>query len=298
MARSRLTTVAAALGLCLSPSACGDDSAGIETLPGVEITVTPADLILPIGQRARLTATVTDLEGRPLEGREIRWSSSAPAIAEVSSSGVVRALDYGSAAIGAYSEQGVGFALVRVQLEFAVPVSGRWLVVSEIGTLSPACPGQEGGLRVDGGWECRHSGSSRYSLDLADEAQWLGSAGGSPPPVVVAAAEGTITDICIQPPTEVTCGANGPFVMVDHPGGYRSIYAHLDPNSVTLRRKTPVSRGQPLGVMGQWGNDPAPWLHFELRYENEGAREARVLEAVRLSGKSLREYRAGDVSQP
>jgi murein DD-endopeptidase MepM/ murein hydrolase activator NlpD len=278
-------------GLVLS--ACQSDSSGIEPLPGVEITVTPANVVLPIGGRAALTATVTDLQGRPLRGYQIKWSSSAPAIAEVTSSGVVTARNVGSAAIGAYAGQGVGFARAVVRLDFRLPVSDEWMVVSEMGTPSADCPGGEGGLRVGGGRECGHAGVSRYSLDLADPAQWGGQ--DAPPPRVFAAAAGTISDICLQPPTEITCGPNGPFVLVDHAGGFQTIYAHLEPSSVFLRRKTPVSQGEPLGSMGRWGTDRAPWLHFEIRYQNQGAREAAVLEAVRVGGRTMGEYRVEQV---
>jgi len=231
-----------------------------------------------------------------LTGPDIQWSSSAPDIVSVSSTGEVAALAVGRASIGAYSGQSVGFARVVVQLNFRLPVSGggAWLVVTEIGSPAPECAGNEGGLRLDGSRDCSHAGISRYSLDLADAGQWSGALPDTPAPEVVAAADGTITDICIQPPVEVTCGTNGPFVLVEHAGGFSTIYAHLDPGSVSLRRKTAVSRGQPLGTMGAWGTFPAPWVHFELRHENKGAGAARVLDALVVSGRTLREYGVGN----
>jgi hypothetical protein len=274
-------------------SGCGDDYAGIQAIPEVKITVTPTDVVLTTGQTAKLEATVRDADGRVLPGRVIQWSSNAPDIVSVSSTGEVTALAVGRAAIGAYSEQSVGFARVVVQLIFRLPVSGDWIVITEMGTPAIECPGNEGGLRVDGSRDCSHAGLSRYSLDLADAGQWSGALPGTPAPEVVAAADGTITDICIQPPVEVTCGTNGPFVLVEHAGGFSTIYAHLDPGSVTLRRKTAVSRGQPLGTMGSFGTFSAPWLHFEVRHENKGATAARVLDALLVSGRTLREYRAG-----
>jgi hypothetical protein len=279
---------------------CGDDSTGIRTLPGVKITVAPTDLVLTTGASARLEATVYDGEGRLLPGREIQWSSSAPDIVSVSQTGVVTALAVGKASIGAYSEQSVGFGRVVVQLNLRLPIPGerRWLIVTEIGTPAVECPGNEGGLRMAGSRDCTHSGISRYSLDLADADQWDGLMAGSPAPEVLAAADGTITDICIQPPSEVTCGPNGPFILVEHGGDFSTIYAHLDPSSVTLRRKTVVSRGQLLGTMGAWGTDPAPWLHFELHYENKGASASSVLESLQLSGRTMREYGAGEVKTP
>lgn len=274
---------------------CGDDSSGVQAVPEVKITITPADLVLAIGESARLVATVDDGTGQPTPGSVVQWSSSAPDIVTVSSTGMVTALAVGRAAILAHSEYSVATARVVVQLNFRVPVSSqsRWLVVTETGTPAPGCHGNEGGLRIDGSRDCSHSGISRYSLDFADADQWTGAGPLSSAPIVVAAAEGTITDICLEPPTQVTCGPNGPFVLVEHPGGFTTFYAHLDPGSVTLRRKTPVRPGQTLGNMGAWGTDPAPWLHFELRHDNKGSAAASVLERLKISGRTMREYGVG-----
>jgi hypothetical protein len=294
---SRFTRAPLAVAASLVISACGSDSAGVQTLPGVTITVTPAKLTLTVGASASLAATVRDLDGNLLAGREIKWSSSAPKIVAVSSTGVVTALDVGVASIGAYSDQGVGFAQAVVLMDFQLPLprGDRWLVVTEMGTPAPGCAGNEGGLRINGGRDCSHAGTSRFSLDFADADQWEGSSADLSAPQVLAAADGTISDVCLQPPTEVTCGPNGPLVQVDHRGGFRTIYAHLDPASVTLRRKSAVTRGQPLGSMGAWGADRAPWLHFELRSESQGANTPRVLDAVKLDGRIFSEYRVGEL---
>jgi murein DD-endopeptidase MepM/ murein hydrolase activator NlpD len=112
---------------------------------------------------------------------------------------------------------------------------------------------------------------------------------------VLASADGIITDVCLQPLPEITCGPNGPFVQVEHRAGFLTIYGHLDPASVTLRRKTPVAQGQPLGMAGAWGTDSAPWIHFELRHDNQGAGSGLVLETLDLEGRKFSEYRAGQV---
>jgi hypothetical protein len=294
---TRLTGAPLALVVTLVISACQSDPAGLRVRPGVTITITPAVLTLTIGARATLLATVQDSEGRPLPDREISWSSSAPEIASVSSTGVVTALDVGRASIRAHSEQEVGLAHIVVHIEFGLPVprGGRWLVLAEMGTPTTECAGNEGGLRLDGSRDCTHAGISRYSLDLADAGQWEGSLPTSSGPEVFAAAPGTITFVCLHPPPLVACEPNGPLVQVEHPGGFITIYAHLDPASITLRRKTAVSRGEPLGNMAALGADRAPWLHFELRHENEGARAAAVLEALELDGRRFREYPVGEI---
>jgi murein DD-endopeptidase MepM/ murein hydrolase activator NlpD len=275
-----------AVALTLGASACGSEPAGLRTLPVVNITVTPAALILPVGGSRTLTAAVRDLEGRPLEGREIEWSSSAPAVVEVSATGLVTALAPGVASVGAYSDQSVGFARVVVQMDFRLPVSGDGpRLRSETGTPTALCPGGEGGLRFDGGRECAHAGISRYSLDFMAVEQTPGAT------AVVSGADGVVSDICIQPPAEATCGPNGPFVYIEHGFGFATFYSHLDPASVSVRRKTPVVQGEALGSMGTWGAESYPWMHFELRYNNQDPGINPVLDELLVDGRTLTEYR-------
>jgi murein DD-endopeptidase MepM/ murein hydrolase activator NlpD len=289
----RLTAAVALVVLVLTAYACEHQPTRPQTLPGVTITVTPDQLSLNIGASASLNATVTDLAGRVLSDRVVQWSSSAPDIVAVSETGVVTALDVGSASIGAYSDQGVGFARVVVPLSFQLPLRGP-LVLTEIGTPTSACPGNEGGLRVNGARKCSHSGISRYSLDLTDPELWAGGPSGDAPPEVRAAADGIIASVCVQP-APITCGPDGPYMVIEHPGGYLTIYSHLLPESVTLRRKTAVTRGQPLGTIQAGRADPGPWLHFEVRHNNQGASAASVLDAVDLGGRKFGDYKAGEV---
>jgi hypothetical protein len=274
--------------LALAALACRDEPAGLPALPVVNITVAPSGLALAVGASAPLTAIVRDLEGDLLTGREIRWSSSAPAIAEVSPSGVVTAIAPGVANIGAYSDQNVGFARVIVQVEFRLPMlAGPSALFAEIGTPTLACPAGEGGLRADGGRECRHAGISRYSLDFRAPADQPSAT------AVVAAADGRVDDICIQPPSETTCGPHGPFVYIVHPSGLTTFYAHLDPTSVVVRRKMVVAQGEPLGSMGAWGAEGYPWMHFEVRLNNQDSPETRILDNLLVEGRALTEYRVG-----
>jgi len=157
-----------------------------------------------------------------------------------------------------------------------------------VGTPTGSCPAGEGGLRQDGGRDCSHAGVSRYSLDFAAFTQEEGALTSVQPVEVLAAADGTVIDVCLRPPTEITCGPNGPFVTVEHLGGFVAIYAHLDPASVTIRRKTPVTRGQRLGTMGAWGAGEDAWVHFELRFEGQGAQAASVLERLVVDDTGFR----------
>jgi hypothetical protein len=275
--------------LAFAAGACDNQPADVRTLPGVNISVTPITLVLTVGASAQLAATVRSLDGALLSGRDIEWSSSAPAIAEVSGSGVVTAIAPGIANVGAYSEQSVGFARVLVQLEFRLPVLATMsLLTAEIGTPAAGCPAGEGGLRADGGRDCRHAGISRYSLDFrpAPEHPSLTAVG--------AAADGRVDDVCMQPPTEVTCGPNGPFVYLVHGAGFATFYSHLDPATITVRRKMMVTQGEVLGSMGAWGDEGHPWMHFELRLNNQDPGDNHVLDNLLLQGRRFADYRVSE----
>jgi hypothetical protein len=45
--------------------------------------------------------------------------------------------------------------------------------------------------------------------------------------------------------------------------------------------------------MGTWGAEPYPWMHFELRYENQEAAQRRVLDHLQVGGRKLTDYRVG-----
>ena len=274
------------LAAVLTAAACESGPADLRALPGVNISVTPAAVVLEVGERTQLAAAVRDLDGDSLGPREVDWSSSAPEIARVSNSGEVTAIAPGIANVGAYSGGSVGMARVVVQVGFRLPVAAATsLLTAEIGTATGACPSGEGGLRADGDRECRHAGISRYSLDFRalpeqPEATAVG-----------AAADGTVSDICIQPPSESTCGLNGPFVYIEHGSGFATFYSHLDPASVSVRRKTRVSQGETLGRMGAWGDESYPWMHFEIRWNNQDPFENRLLGNLGVSGRRLSDYR-------
>ena len=55
----------------------------------------------------------------------------------------------------------------------------------------------------------------------------------------------------------------GNLIIVQHSGGWMTVYAHLD--SMTVRRGTRVSVGQKIGTVGETGKVDQPQLHFEIR---------------------------------
>jgi lipoprotein NlpD len=58
----------------------------------------------------------------------------------------------------------------------------------------------------------------------------------------------------------------GNVVIVDHGGGYATVYAHNEENLV--RSGTRVRQGEVLARLGRTGRTSGPNLHFELRKDN------------------------------
>lgn len=55
----------------------------------------------------------------------------------------------------------------------------------------------------------------------------------------------------------------GYYLVIDHGGGVKTVYAHC--NSISVSVNDTVSRGLPIGTVGNTGNSTGPHLHFELR---------------------------------
>lgn len=71
-----------------------------------------------------------------------------------------------------------------------------------------------------------------------------------------AAASGRVVHI------ESQIGNYGRFVIVRHPDGFQTLYAHL--NDFSVRNGQYVDRGQILGRMGNTGRSTGPHLHFSV----------------------------------
>lgn len=75
---------------------------------------------------------------------------------------------------------------------------------------------------------------------------------------VVAAAAGKVTRVANEGNVSY-----GRWVEIDHGGGYRTRYAHLNSQSVSVGQS--VDRGQKLGTVGSTGGSSGPHLHYEVR---------------------------------
>ncbi len=59
----------------------------------------------------------------------------------------------------------------------------------------------------------------------------------------------------------------GIYVLIDHGGGYSSLYAHMSVRYVNVGDT--VQKGQMIGRVGDTGNSDGAHLHFEIRYYGE-----------------------------
>ena len=55
----------------------------------------------------------------------------------------------------------------------------------------------------------------------------------------------------------------GNLIIIQHSGGWMTVYAHMD--TMSVRRGTKVSVGQKIGTVGSTGKVDKPQLHFEIR---------------------------------
>src|SRR2546428_818630 len=86
----------------------------VSTVPVASVTVSPATASVQVGQTRQLAATPKDANGNPLSGRTVTWASSNPAVATVSTSGLVAGKVAGAATITGTSEGQSGTATITV----------------------------------------------------------------------------------------------------------------------------------------------------------------------------------------
>ncbi len=64
--------------------------------------------------------------------------------------------------------------------------------------------------------------------------------------------------------TNYTAGVGyGKYVIIDHGGGYATLYAHMSSVSVQLGQW--LAQGEEVGKVGSTGWSTGPHLHFEIR---------------------------------
>lgn len=84
---------------------------------------------------------------------------------------------------------------------------------------------------------------------------------------VVAAAGGSVSRVANEGSTSY-----GRWIEIDHGNGYRTRYAHLNSQAVSVGES--VKKGQKIGTVGSTGGSTGPHLHYELRRNGVAIRPA------------------------
>ena len=87
---------------------------------------------------------------------------------------------------------------------------------------------------------------------------------------IISTAPGTVTFAGVK-------GGYGRVVEVDHGGGFRTRYGHL--NSITVKAGSPIAIGQKIGTMGSTGRSTGPHLHYEIYFRGKSYDPIKFLRA-------------------
>lgn len=145
-------------------SACSEDSPG----PGgsglvSRVAVQPGTVTLEPSETSHLIATAYDADDRPLSGQSITWSTDNPSVASVSESGLVMAIQPGSAVVSATAGGVRGSSAVTVT---PVPPTGQNVAVWP-GVTYQTIVGWEGTAQI-GHIECDQTAYAIYKNQLLD----------------------------------------------------------------------------------------------------------------------------------
>jgi murein DD-endopeptidase MepM/ murein hydrolase activator NlpD len=90
-------------------------------------------------------------------------------------------------------------------------------------------------------------------------------------------------------------GAFGNLIIVEHPGNYRTYYAHLSNYNVELSVGNEVRRGFEIGYVGSTGRSSGPHLHYELR--KDGTYIDPYSQSMQLDLWSMRDTDSGQLTR-
>jgi hypothetical protein len=186
----------------------------------------------------------------------------------------------------------VGSVVAQPDFKLPLPAGKDWLLSVETGKPTSQCSSGIGGRFYGGGFDCFHTGTSKYSLDFIDNNRQDGELTGRADVDILAAAAGTVSNVITS-----TTGF-GNHVIINHGSGYTTIYGHLKSNSFTVSQGQAVTAGTKIGVMGTTGNSTGIHIHFEVRFNGQGSAESPTLDQVVLDGRRMIDYLVGTTSSP
>jgi len=175
----------------------------------------------------------------------------------------------------------VGAGLTPFTAGTSVPLIAGGAAIAFSGGGTPGYGSSFGGRNMGSGKGASSLVSYGYGAREAQGGNWSSTGGvhqgtdydvpsGTP---VVAVKEGIVSNTTLS-------ADYGQAVIVDHEGGYSSIYAHLSSKQATPG--TRVFQGQELGKSGKSGNATGPHLHFEVWHGNNNPVDPENLEGSGL----------------
>jgi len=129
--------------------------------------------------------------------------------------------------------------------------------------------------QIGKGYRDYHCGALSYDGHRGTDFRLLNPAMLADGVSVIAAAPGTVLytrdgmpdiDVRLVGHDAVTERSNGNFVVIDHGGGWRTIYAHLKRGSLLVKAQQVVKAGQRLGLVGMSGLTEFPHVHFQVQF--------------------------------
>jgi trimeric autotransporter adhesin len=138
----------------ISDGKVGSASLSITQSRAVTVAITPASPTAMVGRSAQLGLDVRDATGAVLTGRPVTWASATPAIATISSTGMVSALSVGSTTITATVD---GVSATAQFTVTTVPVTSVAVAPTQL-ALNPGATAQ---LSVAAASSTTQSGSTR-----------------------------------------------------------------------------------------------------------------------------------------
>lgn len=88
-------------------------------------------------------------------------------------------------------------------------------------------------------------------------------------------------------------GGYGNMVLIEHQGGYRTLYAHMSRIAAGIQGGTRVRQGQVIGYVGSTGRSTGPHLHYEIHVNGKAVNplNVKVAGGRKLVGKGLVNFR-------
>jgi alpha-tubulin suppressor-like RCC1 family protein/uncharacterized protein YjdB len=237
---------------------------GVLLVPVAEVTITPESAEILQGATVQLEATLQDLDGSVLTGREVTWASLDEAVAKVDATGLVTGVAAGMATIAATSEGESGSATITVvvptgDLEVLASTSGEdldpdgYIVTVDDTHIQP--------IAVTGTVTFVDLASGEHAVELTNVAANCAVTGDNPRTVNVpfAGTAQTTFDVSCQPLPEIDLSPPAASLVATEGGA--------DPAAETVNVTNSgggVLSGLALGTITYGTGEPAGWLAASL----------------------------------